>query len=75
MKKLLLLFLLIKSSLWGQGGFIVQTANGKVEGYVKENLRIFKGIPFAAPPIDEFRWKAPQPAANWVGVKETKKFG
>ena len=74
MKKLLLLFLLIKSPLWGQGGFIVQTANGKVEGYVKENLRIFKGIPFAAPPIDEFRWKAPQPVQNWTGVKKCTEF-
>jgi para-nitrobenzyl esterase len=74
MKKLLLLFLLIKSPLWGQGGFIVQTANGKVEGYAKENLRIFKGIPFAAPPIDEFRWKAPQPVQNWTGIKKCTEF-
>jgi para-nitrobenzyl esterase len=32
-------------------------------------VKIFKGIPFAAPPIGEFRWKAPQPVASWEGVK------
>ena len=52
----------------------VNTANGKVEGYTKENLRIFKGIPFAAPPVDELRWKAPQPVQNWKGIKKCTAF-
>lgn len=76
MKKLLVLFLftLANSSLWGQAGIIIKTANGKVEGYVKENLRIFKGIPFAAPPVGELRWKAPQAVQNWKGVRKSTDF-
>lgn len=71
MKKLLFLTLI---SFSASAQSIIQTANGKVEGYVKENLRIFKGIPFAAPPVDEFRWKTPQPTKNWTGVKKCTEF-
>lgn len=71
MKKLLFLTL-ISFSTFAQS--IIQTANGKVEGYLKENLRIFKGIPFAAPPVGEFRWKAPQPVQSWSGIKKCTAF-
>lgn len=71
MKKLLFLTL-ISFSTFAQS--IIQTANGKVEGYLKENLRIFKGIPFAAPPVGEFRWKAPQPVQCWSGIKKCTAF-
>ena len=39
------------------------------------DLRVFKGIPFAAPPVGNLRWKAPQPAAKWEGVKKADQFG
>ena len=39
------------------------------------NVRIFKGIPFAAPPVGANRWKAPQPAAKWDGVRKADTFG
>ncbi len=79
MKKLLFLLLISKLSLWGgplagQGILVVQTENGKVEGYAKEDLRIFKGIPFAAPPVGDLRWKAPQPVQNWTGTKKCIQF-
>ncbi|HET9832028.1 MAG TPA: carboxylesterase family protein [Vicinamibacterales bacterium] len=38
-------------------------------------VRVFKGIPFAAPPVGPLRWKAPQPPARWDGVKEMTTFG
>ncbi|RRB04984.1 carboxylesterase family protein [Larkinella rosea] len=38
-------------------------------------IRIFKGIPFAAPPVGKLRWKAPQPVAAWPGVKKCVAFG
>ena len=38
-------------------------------------VRIFKGIPFAAPPVGALRWKAPQPVANWTGVRKATEFG
>ncbi|WP_040490415.1 carboxylesterase/lipase family protein [Indibacter alkaliphilus] len=57
----------------------VQTkiSNGIIEGNYDVDSRIAKyfGIPFAKPPIDDLRWKAPQAPENWEGVKETKKFG
>ena len=55
----------------------VMTENGEVRGLPGNNTRItvFKGIPFAAPPVGELRWKAPQPAKNWEGVLDAYKFG
>ena len=54
----------------------VKTANGIVEG-VKEKSGIysFKGIPFAAPPIGDLRWKEPRPVKNWNGVLKADHFG
>src|SRR5438270_8813353 len=39
------------------------------------SVRVFKGIPFAAPPVGPLRWKAPQPPAKWDGVKQAAAFG
>lgn len=54
---------------------IIQTKEGKIEGEIKNGIQVFKGIPFAAPPIGGFRWKAPQPVIPWNGVKSCKAFG
>ena len=49
-----------------------QTANGILEGEISPDgkVRTFKGIPFAAPPIGPLRWKPPQPAPAWTGVRK-----
>lgn len=52
----------------------VKVQQGIVEGSIEGDLRVFKGIPFAAPPVGELRWKAPQPAESWDGVKSTKEY-
>lgn len=52
----------------------VKTEQGIVQGTIEDNLRVFKGIPFAAPPVGDLRWKAPQPAEKWEGVKMTTEF-
>jgi len=39
-----------------------------------DDVRIFKGIPFAAPPVGDLRWRAPQPAAHWEGVRKAEQF-
>ena len=56
---------------------IIQTDKGKVEGIYNtdETVRIFKGIPFAAPPIGNLRWKAPQPTEVWDGILNCSEFG
>ncbi len=55
---------------------VVQTANGKIQGSVntEKTVRIFKGIPFAAPPVGDLRWKAPQAVQNWMGIKQCTSF-
>ena len=55
----------------------VTTESGKVQGASNSDhtVRIFKGIPFAAPPVGELRWKAPQPVPSWSGVRQADKFG
>jgi len=53
---------------------VVKTDAGLVSGTVSGDIHIFKGIPFAAPPVGDLRWKAPQPAAHWSGVKACDKF-
>lgn len=52
-----------------EAGLISGTKNA--EGYIQ----IFRGIPFAAPPLGELRWKAPQPIKPWTGVKKCEAFG
>ena len=53
----------------------VKIDDGIVQGSVEDSLTIFKGIPFAAPPVGDLRWKAPQPVKPWEGVKQTSEFG
>src|SRR5579884_480710 len=45
-----------------------------VDGY-QEGIRVFKGIPYARPPVGDLRWRAPQPPAPWDGVRAADKFG
>ena len=54
---------------------VVQTTNGAVRGIVTFNERQFLGIPFAAPPVGALRWKPPQPAAPWSGIRNATSFG
>ncbi len=46
-------------------GTLVQTVAGNVEGVVENGVRVFRGIPFAPPPMGELRWKPPQPVEAW----------
>src|SRR5579884_1231613 len=55
----------------------VRTTSGLVEGTVSADgsVRIYKGIPFAAPPVGELRWKPPQAPKAWQGVRKATEFG
>jgi len=48
--------------------------SGRV-GDTQPSVRVFKGIPYAAPPLGENRWRAPQPPAKWDGVRKADAFG
>jgi para-nitrobenzyl esterase len=54
---------------------VVNTNAGKVAGFKEGNINVFKGIPFAAPPVGDLRWKAPQKVQAWSGVKDCLQFG
>jgi para-nitrobenzyl esterase len=57
----------------------VQLTSGVIEGARMQagdaELRVFKGIPYAAPPVGTLRWKEPQPVAQWSGVRQATQFG
>jgi carboxylesterase type B len=54
----------------------VKTAQGRVAGEsLAGDVRIFRGIPYAAPPNGELRWRIPQPPAAWKGVRDATHFG
>jgi len=48
--------------------------SGTVVGDVGEEVRVYKGIPFAAPPVGDLRWKPPQPVEPWDGVLDCTEF-
>ena len=54
-----------------------RTENGLVRGFPGTNARItvYKGIPYAAPPVGELRWRAPQRAQDWQGVRDCYEYG
>jgi carboxylesterase type B len=52
----------------------VTVEGGSVRGTAEDGLTVYRGIPFAAPPVGDPRWRAPQPAAKWEGVRLATKF-
>ena len=52
-----------------------RTACGVLEGTYEAGIKVFRGVPFAQPPVGELRWKAPRPVEPWTGVRQAKQFG
>ena len=78
MKKILSIFLLASVAVFSaiaQTGPIVKTAYGKLRGVEEDGIKVFKGVPFAQPPVGELRWKAPQPLKPWKGIRAAVEFG
>ncbi len=53
----------------------VRVVSGELQGLVDDGVISYKGIPFAAPPVGDLRWRPPQPAARWTGVRQATEFG
>ena len=54
---------------------IVEISTGKLQGYIDKGIEVYKGLPYAEPPVGEFRFNAPEPKKSWSGVFEATKFG
>lgn len=54
---------------------VVNTKQGQVEGYLSGGTVIFKGIPYAAPPVGDLRFRRPQEHESWEGIRPCKEFG
>ena len=54
---------------------LVTTKSGKLEGEYKDGLYVFKGIPYAEPPVGRLRWLPPHPVKKWDGVRLAKEYG
>jgi len=68
------LLLLAAAIGFGQQPTPVATEYGLVQGAAENELNVYRGIPFAAPPIGDLRWRAPQPHAKWDGVRPATQF-
>ena len=70
---LLSLICALTTSMTASAAVTVET--GQLEGTNEDGMTVYRGIPFAAPPVGDLRWRAPQPAAKWSGVRTADKFG
>jgi len=67
---------LAASAAMGRGsGPVAHVQDGALRGEITDGVAGFKGVPFAAPPVGELRWRAPQPAKPWSGVRDATAFG
>ena len=72
------LFLLSTAAVASSADAVVKIDSGKLRGEVLEGdsgLAVYRGIPFAAAPVGDLRWKAPQPVPQWSGVRDATEFG
>jgi len=53
----------------------VATSAGKLQGAISGHVQVFKGIPYAQPPVGALRWKPPLPMSKWKGVRDASQFG
>jgi len=74
MQKIILLLSALSCALATLTGQTVTTQFGRIEGNLNGNIYEFLGIPFAKPPVDDLRWKAPDNPETWSGILNTKVF-
>ena len=70
------LLLGLAASVWAES-LTVKTEQGQVHGKTINDgkVKAFLGLPYAAPPVGDLRWKAPEPPAKWKGERDATKYG
>ena len=71
---------LLGLTLWGLFGSAafaetVKVEGGLLQGTIEDGLRAYQGIPYAAPPVGDLRWRPPHPPSKWDGVRVADQFG
>lgn len=66
--------LAFQATLAAQAPKPVRTQSGLVQGAIEDGIAVYRGIPFAAPPLGDLRWRAPQQPAAWTSVRNAAKF-
>ncbi len=72
-----LLLLCLPGLCWGAEPPTVHLANGTLHGFSEVDeypVATYLGVPFAAPPVGDLRWRAPQPVAPWQGIRKAQTF-
>ena len=71
-----LLAIVIVSTSWmnASASITARVEQGVLQGTQENGLTVYRGVPFAAPPVGELRWRAPQPATTWGDVRPADKF-
>lgn len=72
--QLALLLILASSMIAAQQPDAIKITDGSVQGIFEDGLTVYRGIPFAAPPVGDLRWRAPQPVKKWDTILRAKKF-
>src|SRR5580693_411665 len=54
---------------------LVDTTTGTIEGDEEQGVNVFRGIPYARPPVGDLRFRAPRPAEPWTGIRDARRFG
>ncbi len=54
---------------------VVKVDTGSLQGTIEYGMQVFKNIPYAAAPVGDLRWRPPQPALSWSGMRDASKFG
>ena len=76
MKRLVALFLAaITFGVCAAERPVVKVDTGSLQGTIEYGMQVFKNIPYAAPPVGDLRWRPPQPALSWSGMRDASKFG
>ena len=52
----------------------VKVEQGLLQGTLENGVTVYKGVPFAKPPVEELRWRPPQPPEPWEGVRKADKY-